>query len=68
MLDKFYSYSINSLWLHDYNKNWINIILIKYYNYPAINIIIIIIIYLLLTIIITVKITDIKEGALRQKI
>lgn len=65
-LDKFYCYSIISIWKDNYSLS-LNLILIKFYNYPSINIIIIIIIYLLLTIIITVKLIDIKRGALRQK-
>lgn len=67
ILDKFYRFSVNSLWFLEYNNQLIETILIKFYNYPSIKIIIIIIIFLILTIIIAVKITNIKKGALRQK-
>lgn len=60
------NFEINSIHtLINNNENAYN--LIKLYNNPTINITIIIINYLLLTLIIVVKITDISYGPLRQK-
>nr|APX39458.1 NADH dehydrogenase subunit 6 [Cassida denticollis] len=49
------------------NDESFNIIIMKYYNYPSNMILFIMMIYLLMTMIMTVKITDMTKGALRQK-
>lgn len=59
------NFEINSISTLINNENAYN--LIKLYNNPTINITIIVINYLLLTLIIVVKITDISYGPLRQK-
>lgn len=62
LIKNFETNSINNL---INNENAYN--LIKLYNNPTINITLIVINYLLLTLIIVVKITDISYGPLRQK-
>lgn len=69
IVDKFIIYQdIITLEINSSNQsiNWINSIS-KYLNYPTNLIIIIIIIHLFITLIATVKITDISYGPLRQK-
>lgn len=65
-IENFHYYIKVSDWLN-INEYSLNIIIIKYYNYPSNIILFLVIIYLLITIIITVKITDLTKGALRQK-
>nr|APX39241.1 NADH dehydrogenase subunit 6 [Hypocassida subferruginea] len=59
---------------HSQISNWTNIIelstktiLMKYYNYPSNMILFLMMIFLLVTMIMTVKVTDLSKGALRQK-
>lgn len=59
------NFEINSINSLADNENSYN--LIKLYNNPSINITVIVINYLLLTLIVVVKITDISYGPLRQK-
>lgn len=69
IVDKFIIYQdIITLEINSSNQsiNWINS-MSKYLNYPTNLIIIIIIIHLFITLIATVKITDISYGPLRQK-
>nr|YP_009828734.1 NADH dehydrogenase subunit 6 [Hemerobius japonicus]QJC58966.1 NADH dehydrogenase subunit 6 [Hemerobius japonicus] len=63
LIKNFEMTSINSLMIND--ENAYN--LIKLYNNPTMNITMMVINYLLLTLIIVVKITDISYGPLRQK-
>nr|ALO76433.1 NADH deshydrogenase subunit 6 [Laccoptera ruginosa] len=64
--DNFYFYTQTHNWIN-LNKNCMEIIIMKYYNYPSNMIMFLMMIFLLLTMIMTVKVTDTKSGALRQK-
>nr|QUB07056.1 NADH dehydrogenase subunit 6 [Aspidomorpha difformis] len=60
-IDKFF-YQMNF-----YYPNNMTLVMMKFYNYPSNNLLFMMMIYLLMTMIMTVKISEIKEGALRQK-
>nr|ATL63087.1 NADH dehydrogenase subunit 6 [Cassida circumdata] len=60
--------------INEYTSNWLNInnkemslVIMKYYNYPSNSILFMVMIFLLVTLIMTVKVTEIYKGALRQK-
>nr|AYP72682.1 NADH dehydrogenase subunit 6 [Cassida sp. EMHAU-15090501] len=55
-----------SSWFN-FSKINMKYIIMKYYNYPSNNILFMMMIYLLITMIMSVKITDLSKGALRQK-
>nr|APX39714.1 NADH dehydrogenase subunit 6 [Cassida rubiginosa] len=65
-MENFNFYIKVSDWLN-MNEYSLNIIIMKYYNYPSNMILFLMMIYLLITMIMTVKITDLTKGALRQK-
>nr|QBZ37572.1 NADH dehydrogenase subunit 6 [Sinodendron rugosum] len=65
VLDPFYSFLNNQNLMT--SNNFINQSLIKFINTPTNLILIMVIIYLFITLVAVVKITDIKHGPLRQK-
>lgn len=66
-IDNFFYYSKISIWYNFLTNKNLELILVKYYTYPLNITLLIIMIYLLITIIMSVKITNLKKGALRQK-
>nr|QUB07043.1 NADH dehydrogenase subunit 6 [Thlaspida biramosa] len=64
--ENYNSMSNCSKWLN-FNEMDMKIILMKFYNYPSNSILVLMMIYLLITMIMSVKITDLSKGALRQK-
>nr|ALO70266.1 NADH deshydrogenase subunit 6 [Aleochara sp. 2 EF-2015] len=62
-----YLINFKYLYLENFNMTNNNLMLSKYFNYPSIMIILLMIIYLFITLIAIVKITNIKYGPLRQK-
>nr|QUB07017.1 NADH dehydrogenase subunit 6 [Cassidinae sp. N35] len=64
--DNFYSYIQTSKW-SNFNNLSTEMIIMKYYSYPSNMILFTIMIFLLMTMIMTVKVTEMKKGALRQK-
>nr|YP_010285485.1 NADH dehydrogenase subunit 6 [Basiprionota bisignata]UKS07054.1 NADH dehydrogenase subunit 6 [Basiprionota bisignata] len=66
LMDKFYSYYLTFL-SNNMNNKMMEIIIMKYYNAPFNYMLLLMMTYLLITMIMTVKISNIKEGALRQK-
>nr|QUB07030.1 NADH dehydrogenase subunit 6 [Glyphocassis sp. N62] len=67
MKDKLYAYLTTSNWMNLINNTEMEILIMKYYNYPSNTLLFMMMIYLLMTLIMTVKMTDISKGALRQK-
>nr|QNV11832.1 NADH dehydrogenase subunit 6 [Sinodendron cylindricum] len=65
IIDSFYSLLNNQNLMT--TNNYINLSLIKFINIPTNLILVLIIIYLFITLVAIVKITDIKHGPLRQK-
>nr|UFR83004.1 NADH dehydrogenase subunit 6 [Xylotrupes beckeri]UFR83030.1 NADH dehydrogenase subunit 6 [Xylotrupes sumatrensis] len=66
MMDPYYS-NMNNVFLETMtNNSTYNISMTKYFNYPNMSIMFLLIIYLLITLIAVVKITKIKMGPLRQ--
>nr|YP_009937369.1 NADH dehydrogenase subunit 6 [Trigonopterus tanimbarensis]QNT26840.1 NADH dehydrogenase subunit 6 [Trigonopterus tanimbarensis] len=68
VMDNFLSYQMNSTAtaiMHDLNLN--NLTLSKFYNYPNMQIMVTLMIYLLVSLIAVVKITDKPQKPLRQK-
>nr|UFR82991.1 NADH dehydrogenase subunit 6 [Xylotrupes beckeri intermedius] len=66
MMDPYYS-NMNNVFLETMTNNpTYNISMTKYFNYPNMSMMFLLIIYLLITLIAVVKITKIKMGPLRQ--
>nr|APX40431.1 NADH dehydrogenase subunit 6 [Cassida viridis] len=64
--DNFFNSIKISNWFN-INESSVKIIIMKYYNYPSNMILFLMMVYLLITMIMSVKITDLSKGALRKK-
>nr|YP_010692558.1 NADH dehydrogenase subunit 6 [Argopistes sexvittatus]WBV77040.1 NADH dehydrogenase subunit 6 [Argopistes sexvittatus]WBV77053.1 NADH dehydrogenase subunit 6 [Argopistes sexvittatus] len=67
IFDNFYFNTMNQLQEMMINKNYNNLSLMKYFNYPSYFIMIMLISYLFITLIAAVKMTKSSYGSLRQK-